>query len=115
MKSFLIRFWKGFGGQVGAKLGPSWFKNGGTFDFLTLDVGKHYVDYCASFFEQHIVFATALRCSVFELGFDLEEKGNQSKWDALFNENKEETSGVIIKSVLCLTALMINFSVFFKF
>jgi len=33
----------------------------------------------------------------------------------LFNENKEETSGVIIKSVLCLTALMINFPVFLNF
>jgi len=79
--------------QMGMTLAD--YKNGGTFDFLTLDVGKHYVDYCASFFEQHIVFATALRCSVFELGFDLEEKGNQSKWDALFNENKEQLCNLI--------------------
>lgn len=79
--------------QMGMTLAD--YKNGGTFDFLTLDVGKHYVDYCASFFEQHIVFATALRCSVFELGFDLEEKGNQSKWDALFSENKEQLCNLI--------------------
>lgn len=72
------------------------YKVGGTFDFLTLDVGKHYVDYCASFFEQHIVFATALRSSVIELGFDLEEKGNQSKWDALFTENKDQLSNTIV-------------------
>ena len=27
-----MRFWRGFGGQVGAKLGPSWLKNGATFE-----------------------------------------------------------------------------------
>ncbi|WP_286272049.1 hypothetical protein [Thalassotalea hakodatensis] len=71
------------------------YKKGGTFDFLTLDVGKHYVDYCASFFEQHIVFATALRSAVIELGFDLVENGNQYKWDALFSENKEQLCNLI--------------------
>lgn len=79
--------------QMGMTLAD--YKNGGTFDFLTLDVGKHYVDYCASFFEQHIVFSTALRCSIFELGFDLEEKINQSSWNALFNENREQLCNLI--------------------
>jgi hypothetical protein len=32
----------------------------------------------------------------------------------LFNENKEDTSGVNIKSAFCFTALEISFSVFFK-
>ena len=27
-----MRFWRGFGGQVGAKLGPSWLKNGAKFE-----------------------------------------------------------------------------------
>ena len=37
LRSILMRFWRGFGGQVGAKLGPSWLKNGAKIekiDFL---------------------------------------------------------------------------------
>ena len=32
LRSILMRFWRGFGGQVGAKLGPSWLKNGAKFE-----------------------------------------------------------------------------------
>ena len=38
-----------------------------------------------------------------------------NKYNFLFNENKEETSGVKIKSVFCFIALIINFFVFFKY
>lgn len=36
------------------------YKAGGTFDFLGLDVGRHFVDYCADIFESNITFATAI-------------------------------------------------------
>ncbi|GAC19543.1 hypothetical protein [Paraglaciecola arctica] len=36
------------------------YKAGGSFDFLGLDIGRHYIDYCAEFFEQNITFATAV-------------------------------------------------------
>jgi len=65
------------------------YKKGGTFDFLTLDVGKHYIDYCANFFEQNIVFATALRCSLMSLGMDTDEVGKKNEWKLLFNENSD--------------------------
>ena len=66
------------------------YKKGGTFDFLTLDVGKHYIDYCADFFERNIVFAIALRSSLLELGMDTDEVGSKGKWKALFNDGIEE-------------------------
>lgn len=37
------------------------YKEGGTFDFLGLDIGRHYVDYCANFYETYISFAIAAR------------------------------------------------------
>lgn len=37
------------------------YKAGGTFDFLGLDIGRHYVDYCADFYETYIAFAIAAR------------------------------------------------------
>lgn len=74
------------------------YKKGGTFDFLTLDVGKHYIDYCGSFFEQHIVFATAFRNSIVKLGLDIDEDGNSDKWKALFCETKEKLCNLIVKS-----------------
>ena len=32
LKSIIRRFWRAFGAQVGAKLGPSWLKNGANFE-----------------------------------------------------------------------------------
>ena len=32
LRLILMRFCRGFGGQVGAKLGPSWLKNGAKFE-----------------------------------------------------------------------------------
>lgn len=40
------------------------YKAGGTFDFLGLDIGRHYVDYCADFYETYIAFAIAARKTV---------------------------------------------------
>ena len=44
--------------QIGMTLSD--YKAGGTFDCLGLDVGRHFVDYCADLFENNITFATAL-------------------------------------------------------
>lgn len=40
------------------------YKKGGSFDFLGLDVGRHYVDFCAEVFEDNISYATAARKSL---------------------------------------------------
>lgn len=37
------------------------FQNGGSFNFLGLDIGKHYVDHCANRFEEFFQVAYALR------------------------------------------------------
>jgi hypothetical protein len=37
------------------------YKAGGSFNFLGLDIGKHYVDHCYNFFDTHSVFITAIR------------------------------------------------------
>jgi hypothetical protein len=49
---------------VQANLTLAEYKNGGSFDFLGLDVGRHYVDFCAELFEDHISYATAARKSL---------------------------------------------------
>jgi hypothetical protein len=37
------------------------YKAGGSFNFLGLDIGKHYVDHCYNLFDTHSVFITAIR------------------------------------------------------
>lgn len=36
------------------------YKEGGSFNFLTLDVGRYYIDYCADFFESNYALSYAL-------------------------------------------------------
>jgi len=37
------------------------YQAGGSFNFLGLDIGKHYVDHCYNIFDTHSVFITAIR------------------------------------------------------
>jgi hypothetical protein len=37
------------------------YKAGGSFNFLGLDIAKHYVDHCYNLFDTHSVFITAIR------------------------------------------------------
>ncbi|WP_287008783.1 hypothetical protein [Alteromonas sp.] len=40
------------------------YKVGGSFNYLGLDIGKHYIDHCWNLFEEHAPFITALRQTV---------------------------------------------------
>ncbi len=40
------------------------YQEGGSFNYLGLDVGKHYVDHCHLFFEKHFLFALALNATL---------------------------------------------------
>ncbi len=55
------------------------YKAGGTFDFLGLDIGRHYVDYCADFYETYIAFAIAARKTLSVMKNFIENLGNKSK------------------------------------
>jgi hypothetical protein len=37
------------------------YREGGSFNFLGLDIGKHYVDHCQNLFDNHSLFITAVR------------------------------------------------------
>jgi hypothetical protein len=37
------------------------YKKGGSFNFLGLEVGKHYIDHCQHLFEHHCAYVTAIR------------------------------------------------------
>ncbi len=37
------------------------YKQGGTYNFLGLDIGKHYLDHCSNVFEEHFGFITAIK------------------------------------------------------
>lgn len=74
------------------------YSKGGSFDFLTLDVGRHYVDYCADFYEKNISFATALSKSLQQLALNVNEKGNAEKWEEVFdNKNLKSKNNVLQK------------------
>lgn len=53
------------------------YKAGGTFDFLGLDIGRHYVDYCADFYETYIAFAIAARKTVSAMTNFIENFGDK--------------------------------------
>ncbi len=55
------------------------YKAGGTFDFLGLDIGRHYVDYCADFYETYIAFAIAARKTLSVMSNFIENLGNKRK------------------------------------
>ena len=40
------------------------YQEGGTFNYLGLDVGKHYVDHCHLFFEEHFLFVLAMEATL---------------------------------------------------
>lgn len=40
------------------------YQEGGSFNYLGLDVGKHYVDHCHLFFEKHFLFALAIEATL---------------------------------------------------
>lgn len=40
------------------------YQEGGSFNSLGLDVGKHYVDHCHLFFEKHFLFASAIEATL---------------------------------------------------
>ncbi|WP_286294915.1 hypothetical protein [Vibrio apostichopi] len=40
------------------------WKSGGSFNYLTLDYGRHYIEHCTTFFSQHIAMATALKLTL---------------------------------------------------
>lgn len=37
------------------------YKKGGSFNYLGLDVGKHYIDHCLHLFEKHCAYVSAIR------------------------------------------------------
>ena len=40
------------------------YQEGSSFNYLGLDVGKHYVDHCHLFFEEHYLFASAMKAAL---------------------------------------------------
>jgi hypothetical protein len=64
------------------------YKAGGSFDFLTLDVGRHYVDFCATFFEENIAFSIALSRALFDVRLKVSEDGKKDLWTNYFNKSE---------------------------
>ncbi len=59
------------------------YQTGSTFDYLGLDIAKHYIDYCASFYEENLVFATALTQALNKMNLDLHKGSSDSPWEDL--------------------------------
>lgn len=50
------------------------YKTGGSFNYLGLDVGKHYIDHCLHLFEKHCAYISAIRHTHKEL-FNTQQGG----------------------------------------
>lgn len=50
------------------------YQEGGSFNFLTLDIGRYYVDHCANYFEKHYSFGVALACTIREASASVQEE-----------------------------------------
>jgi len=67
------------------------YKEGGSFNFLGLDIGKHYIDHCYNIFEAHAPFISALRQTVYWwqqegiLHPDLQIKGKRKNTNVVAN------------------------------
>jgi len=70
------------------------YKRGGSFDFLGLDVGRHYVDFCAELFEDNISYATAARKSLKGILNDLE------KDDELTDDTKTSLKKEVVDTLM---------------
>lgn len=59
---------EGFNEACQAQLGMnlSEYKNGSSFNYLGLNIGKHYIDHCGSVFEDNIQYAIAARLTLTE-------------------------------------------------
>lgn len=55
------------------------WKDGGSFNFLTLDYGRYYVDYCRDFYEKHIHHAQVITRIIEESKNDLKGLGAKGK------------------------------------
>lgn len=66
------------------------YKRGGSFNYLGLDVGKHYIDHCLHIFEQHCVSISAIRHTHKAL-FDTQQHDKNLKL------HKESTSMILGK------------------
>lgn len=55
------------------------YQNGDSFNYLGLDIGKHYIDHCGSLFEENIQYAIAARITLNETIHEVQrdlEQGN---------------------------------------
>ncbi|MGB1200726.1 MAG: hypothetical protein ACPG5R_04120 [Cognaticolwellia aestuarii] len=67
--------------QLGMNL--SEYRNGASFNYLGLDIGKHYVDHCGSFFEENIQYAVAARKALNETITEVKKELNQGTLDSI--------------------------------
>ncbi|MCR9780337.1 hypothetical protein NB663_07290 [Vibrio parahaemolyticus] len=64
-KNVQTKHWKEVIEHVsGGELSYADWKSGGSFNYLTLDYGRHYIEHCTTFFSQHISMATALKLTL---------------------------------------------------
>lgn len=77
------------------------YLKGGSFNFLGLEVGKHYIDHCQNLLEENIAIASALRKTI-DLVFDntrhaeqlkLTEQGLKNYFHAIMNDDSYRRTG----------------------
>jgi hypothetical protein len=71
------------------------YKEGGSFNFLGLDIGKHYIDHCNNVFEEHYAFSVAIQETITEC---LNNKVLNDK-DKLSNANFTKVLGSVLTSI----------------
>lgn len=72
------------------------YQKGGSFNFLTLDVGRHYIDYCADIFEDNYAHCVALNKTIARAEKFLSAEISKSSLKLVMTEIKRILTGVDI-------------------
>ncbi|WP_043316128.1 hypothetical protein [Microbulbifer sp. HZ11] len=59
------------------------YRKGGSFNFLGLDIGKHYIDHCANEFDEHFQFAAAARKTLYTIEDEVKARLGMGNWASI--------------------------------
>lgn len=71
------------------------YQKGGSFNYLGLDVGRHYIDFCGDFFESNIAMATSLANTLKKLGLNITNGKSNISWQDLITTGSSLNSQFI--------------------
>lgn len=69
------------------------YQTGKSFDFLGLATGRHYIDYCADYFDKYIVFASAAQNALTKYRLNINDDGKADIWKTICSKDPKKSPG----------------------